>query len=522
MNIEFEKLSSIRTNILNWYPFDAESTILEIGNNCEEIDEFLKAKCKKVVLIENIGKRVNEKFDYILLNNIEEQNNKLEELIKYANNKIKDDGTILVIADNKLGLKACNYNNSNIDKNYVTKKEIENCAKQTKFKNIKFYYPLPNYKYTNAIFTNKHVPSEESILRDLTIYEDDEILAFDERKKFIELIKEDTNLFSIFANSYLVEISNKPDNEIEFVSFGNSRKEKYRMKTIMKKDIVEKYPINEKETKHLEQIKKNIGILKNEGINILDEIKEDHIESKIIREVKTFDKILIKYSKELENKKLIEGIKNFEKELKNKLEKSTDIKETVFEKNNVKITKEQKEKLTFIKYGIYDLIFQNAFYIDEEIYFYDQEWIEENIPFEFIMYRSINYLANSSEFVNRDELYNAIGITQFVKLFGKLEETLQKQIVDETIWSIHANNHTTIQNLKDTCTHYKNLRDIEIEKNKQKDEEIKQLNATIQTREAEIQYMLNSKSWKITKPLRYVYKKLGKENNNDNNERKGQ
>ena len=82
MNIEFEKLSSIRTNILNWYPFDAESTILEIGNNCEEIDEFLKAKCKKVVLIENIGKRVNEKFDYILLNNIEEQNNKLEELIK--------------------------------------------------------------------------------------------------------------------------------------------------------------------------------------------------------------------------------------------------------------------------------------------------------------------------------------------------------------------------------------------------------------------------------------------------------
>ena len=119
-------------------------------------------------------------------------------------------------------------------------------------------------------------------------------------------------------------------------------------------------------------------------------------------------------------------------------------------------------------------------------------------------------------------MYNAIGITQFVKLFGKLEETLQKQIVDETIWSIHANNYTTIQNLKDTCTHYKNLKNIEIEKNKQKDEEIKQLNATIQTREAEIQYMLNSKSWKITKPLRYVYKKLGKENNNDNNERKGQ
>ena len=516
MDIKYKELSSIRTNILNWYPFDAESTILEIGNSCIEITKFLETKCKKIVSIENIEKEINEEFDYILLNNVEEQKYNLSELIKYANNKVKENGVILVITDNKLGLKACNCSNSNIGKKLVTKKEIENCAKQTKFKNIKFYYPLPNYKLTNVIFTDKHVPDEQSILRDLTLYEEDEILAFDERKKFIDLIKEDINLFSVFANSYLVEISNRPDNEIEFVSFGNSRKEQYRMKTIMKSDIVEKYPSNKKAEKHLNQIKLNIEILKKAQINLLDEAKENFIQSKVVRQAKTFDKILINLAKEKKSEEIVEKINDYSKNLEEKFEKSEDITNTIFEKYNITVEKEKKEKLNFIKYGIYDMIFQNAFCVNNEMYFYDQEWIEKDVPFEFIIYRSINYLSNSSEIINRDELYSAIGITDYIKEFEKLEEILQKQIVDETIWSIHAGNHTTIQNLKDTCTHYKNLRNIEIEKNRQKDEEIKLLNETIKTRETEIQYMINSKSWKITQPLRNINQRINK------NERKKQ
>lgn len=522
MSIKFKELSSIRVNILSWYPFEKQSTILEIGNSCKEITEFLKTKCKEVVSIENIKeKEIKNEFDYVLLNNVEEQKDNLSELIKYANIKAKENGVILVITDNKLGLKACNCSNSNIEKNFVTKKEIENCAKQTKFKNSKFYYPLPNYKFTNVIFTDKHAPDEQSILRDLTIYEEDEILAFDERKKFIDLIKEDVNLFSVFANSYLVEISNKPDNEIEFVSFGNSRKEQYRMKTIMKNDMVEKYPSNKKAERHLNQIKSNIEILNKAKINILDEAKENFVQSKVIKQVKTFDKILINLAKEKKFEELIEKIKEYSKKLEEKFEKTEDTTNTIFEKYNITIDKIKKEKLNFIKYGIYDLIFQNAFCIDNEIYFYDQEWIEKDVPFEFIIYRSINYLVNSSEIIDRDELYSAIGITKYIKEFEKLEEILQKQITDEAIWTMHANNHTTIQNLKDTCTHYNNLRNIEIEKNRQKDEEIrqkdeeiKQLNETIKKRETEIQYMINSKSWKITKPLRYIYQKIDKNGRN--------
>ena len=510
MKLDLQKLSDIKENILNWYPFKEESSILQIGEKCKQITELLNKKCKIVKSIKTSSEQIEGQFDYCLINSAEEQQESLETLLKYANTKTKNEGTILITTDNKFGLQNININIT--EKNLPTKKKIEHYAKETKFKSIKFYYPLPNYKLPNVIFTDIHGPSSESILRDLTIYDENDIIAIEERKKYIEIIEEDPQLFSFFSNSYIVEISNHEDNEIELVTFGNSRKPEYRMITIMKKDIVEKMPVDKNSQKHLEQIKSNIEILKKSNIKILDEVKENCIQSKVIREEKTLDKVLIKLAKEKQYDKLIETIKEYSKELTKKLEKSDNKENTVFEKYNITISKSKKEKLNFIKYGLYDLIFQNAFYIDKQIYFYDQEWIEENTPFEFIMYRAISYLANSSKIIDRNELYNATGITNYIKEFEELEEILQKQIIDETIWTIHANNHTTIQNLRDTCIHYKNLRDIEMGKNRQKDEEIKQLNTIIQTRENEINTMKNSKSWKITKPLRYLCKKIGKDN----------
>ena len=45
--------------------------------------------------------------------------------------------------------------------------------------------------------------------------------------------------------------------------------------------------------------------------------------------------------------------------------------------------------MTFIKYGLWDLTLRNVFLINNELYVYDQEWLEENVPIEFIIFRSI-------------------------------------------------------------------------------------------------------------------------------------
>lgn len=39
----------------------------------------------------------------------------------------------------------------------------------------------------------------------------------------------------------------------------------------------------------------------------------------------------------------------------------------------------------------YGFNFSKLLYIDNEFYFYDQEWEEDNVPIDFILYRAIKY-----------------------------------------------------------------------------------------------------------------------------------
>lgn len=539
IEMQEEKIANLRKNIINWYPLKENSSILEINANFGEITEELCKKANYVTAIEGSKKKVevigekleqienlevivgklknieiNKQFDYIFINGIEEQEEKLEDYIKFAKKQLHPEGTILFTCDNKFGLDICNINCQKTEtKRYISKKEIEETLNTLGFTNYKFYYPLPNYKMPNVIFTDKHMPSSESILRDLTLYDENDVLIWDEREKYKEILKENKELFKFFANSYLVEIS-KEDNKIEFVSFGNSRKEKYRMKTVMLEDVVCKQNVSEIEKEHLERIKENIKILKELNINLLDRYEEDKIYSKLVRKEKTLDKILIHQFEEGKGEEGIQLIEKFVIEIKEKLSKAEKHEgQTVFEKYNIKIEDEINHKLHYTAFGIYDLIFQNCFYIDNQFYFYDQEWREENIPIEFIIYRSIYYLANSKAEIERQKLYEKFELLEYIEVFEKLEAVLQEEIKDKWIWEIHAKNHTTVKNLYDTQIHYKNLKALaeqkllqEQEINKQKEQKIKELTN-------EINCIKNSKSWKMTKIFRDIKRGM-------NNERK--
>lgn len=96
---------------------------------------------------------------------------------------------------------------------------------------------------------------------------------------------------------------------------------------------------------------------------------------------------------------------------------------------------------------------------------------------------------------------------------------MQNNIKDVVIWGIHANSFKTVKNIYDTCIHYRNLNaqsqnELQELKVKSKEEiqnmqnEITQKNQQIQELTAKLNYMENSKSWKITKPLRKMRGKI--------------
>ena len=160
--------------------------------------------------------------------------------------------------------------------------------------------------------------------------------------------------------------------------------------------------------------------------------------------------------------------------------------------------------------------------MQNEFYFFDQEWREENIPIEFILYRAIFFLSNSKSEIDTKALYKKFNLTEYLKIFETLENVLQKQIKDEQIWTRHAMNNTTVTDVYNKKVHYRNLKSIaekELEEEKKsKTEEIKGKDELIQKKDKQIKeltqkinYMQNSKSWKATKFLRVIKSKMSSE-----------
>lgn len=538
-------LSEIRENILSWYPFKENNSILEIGANLGEITGLFCQKAKKVVALEEsktkaeiIAKRhqnkqnleimvgdlnnikIEEKFDYIILiGYLENKKVDFKQTLNIAKSLLDENGTILLALDNKLGMKYFSKTDSTgitisnpVNKQFINLNKIYEYLKELDLSNIKTYYPMPDYKLTNVIFTDQRPLSKNDLSRNVTYNNNDTILFFDENTAYRELLDIKENISKNFVNSYLLEITNKEiNNKIKFISFSNMRKHEYKIKTIMDDEYVYKYPSNNESKKHIEETKENIEIIKESNLKTLDDYNENGIISKFSKE-KTLDEIIIELFKNNQKDEAIDLMKRFKNEIKEKL-KPGDIEKNVFDKYEIKYNKEDLLSMYFVKDGLWDLIFQNCFYINQEFYFYDQEWKEENLPIDFIMYRAVKYFGRLKKYISDEELYKILEINKGkIKLFDELDDKIQEKIRSEYMWKLtkQGKNATELKIDILTLTHQINLQNIEKAKNEQqiveKEQIITQKDQEIQGLKNQLNAVYNSTSWKITKPLRNIKK----------------
>lgn len=527
-------LSQFKKNIISWYPIEKGQSVLEIGND-DEIVKELKEKTEKnsSISVEDIlnQKNNNEKYDYVVLIGIFEKLSNKQEIIKvleFSKKALKENGKILLAMKNKFGMKY--WAGDNIQKGekpYISIIDSkENLLGLTQIKNIlnalelkyKFYYPLPDYEITNVIFTNEFMPDNESIdARDLTFCNDDSTLFFSERDAYKQILNTDKDKFPFFANSFFIEITNDENFEdINFVSFGITRKKDYRIRTIIKKDVVYKYANDKNDLKHIEKTANNIKTLKSSGIEVLGEYKNERIECEFLKNATSLDKVLLDVYYKEGFDKAIEKIKEFKKEILGKLLVENAKGNDIFDKYNIEIPEDLKEKLHFTKNGILDLIFQNCLVKDNKIYAYDQEWSEENVPVEFILYRAVIYFIELKNEEGTDKILEILDLKQYSKYFDILENKFQDEIVDKQIWELHSKCVSSVGNSKSVLDTYKERLDtasehIENLENKVQEQEkgINDLTNLIQEKDVqlvnyanELRAISNSLSWKITKPLR--------------------
>lgn len=248
--------SKRRQNILEWYDFKDNETLLEVGAGCGAITGLFLKKLKKVVAIEISKKRslinanrnkkyenleilvgnlndmeISEKFDYITLIGVLEYSRGftnsetpeitfLEKLKKY----LKPNGKIIIAIENKFGLKYWagareDHTGKYFDgiqgyletKNVATysKTELEKILKKSGFSDLEFYYPFPDYKMPEMIYSDYYLPKIGDLRNLVHNYDMTRYIFFDEGVVYDQLIK-DAN-FQKFSNSFLVISKNKKE-----------------------------------------------------------------------------------------------------------------------------------------------------------------------------------------------------------------------------------------------------------------------------------------------------------------------
>jgi len=225
-------------------------------------------------------------------------------------------------------------------------------------------------------------------------------------------------------------VSKEPiSTQVKYVSFNNYRKKEYQLTTIIKKDTVEKRPTTKEAQKNINRIVKNLKVLKQFPFSILDDFQENVLYSRLIEHVSTLD---VELGKNSEKQEVV--IHHLEQIRKRLLEKSIpyhsrDKKNYPFVLKNA--SEEVLEKLHFLEYAFYDMVPKNCFCIENEYYFFDQEWMEPYLPVEFILYRSI---INSYDLVRNikvEELLEKLGLLEYQTLFEELDQALREEIIEK-------------------------------------------------------------------------------------------
>ncbi len=524
-------LSDIRKNVIRWYPFNKNGTILEVGAGMGAITEELCKKLKKVTSIELSKKRatailernknaenleiivgnykdiiLKDKYDYILLNGVLEygnlyidSENPYEDFINKLKQNLKPDGKILIAIENRFGLKywcGAEEDHTGIpfdgingyvqNKNIKTfsKDELENLAKSCNL-NINFYYLFPDYKFTKVVYTDSSL--QEDLYTEYPPYYSKKMnLVINEHNLFEEIYH--NKQVSFFANSYFIELSNNKEEQIvKYAKFNNEyRNSKYNFCTYLKDDKFYKVILNENSLDKLKEIEEISKFLKEQKVNIAEIYNCDNGIYTTKIEGKNLNDILLNY---YNNNDLTAIYNTFDRiyDIVKKccVNEMKDVTTNIFNKYKIDISQEELAKMHFYEKGILDIIPSNIIVQNDEYILFDQEWQEEKLPIEYILFRTIYYSIFRTDKQIMQNLLDRYNINS--SIFEKLEDEFQKNI---------KNKFFPILSRLCNSSDYININELQNENNALTDE-VRNLRNELSSKIEEIEKLKNELNSKI-------------------------
>jgi SAM-dependent methyltransferase len=242
-------LSPLRRNLLEWYNFPADSSILEVGAGCGALTELFCEKAKNVVAVELSKRRaeiimarlkkkknlsiyvgsiedviLTTKFDIVTMIGVLEyagsfirSSRPYHAFLEIAKKQLKPGGTLVLALENRFGIKywagaredhtgglfdGIEGYPGNTSLMTFGKHELEQLLGEAGFSDLTFYYPMPDYKLPTEVFSDDFLPACNHFAPVSPNYDMDRYLLFKESLALNNIIK--NSMFPFFANSFLV------------------------------------------------------------------------------------------------------------------------------------------------------------------------------------------------------------------------------------------------------------------------------------------------------------------------------
>lgn len=244
--------SPVRQNIVEWYPFKKNASVLEIGAGCGAITGALCRKASSVTCVELSKRRslinanrnkeygnlkimvgnfndilFQEKYDYITLIGVLEYaayytaaDHPFRAFLENIGGLLNPGGRVLIAIENRYGLKywaGCRedhtgrffdglegYHQTDSMVRTFGKEELTRIIRDAGYTDVQYYYPFPDYKFPVQIFSDDYLPKEEDLVCSLETYDNDRLQLFDETAVFQDIVN--SGRFDFFSNSFFVEI----------------------------------------------------------------------------------------------------------------------------------------------------------------------------------------------------------------------------------------------------------------------------------------------------------------------------
>ncbi|WP_019552550.1 class I SAM-dependent methyltransferase [Propionispira raffinosivorans] len=456
----FYHLSDLRMGLFSWYDFTKESDLLEIGAAFGALTGLFCRKCARVTALEeqsfraeSVYRRYAErdnltvyaggiatlpseiKFDYIILagglETIGKGNRNPQVYADYVRQLrafLKPTGVLLIAVENRYGLKYfCGAQEPHANRSFAgisgfmkgalgksfTKNELENILEQAGVLKRKFYYPLPDYKLPQLVYTDAYLP-EKNVQERLIPYSlNPKTLLANENDLYDDIVA--GNVFPFFANSYLIECGQPAHfSKVIYAAISTDRGRNRAFATVIYSDQrVCKKPIFDEGIAHAKTLVSRTTKLEDRGVPMVPHVWDGT--GVVMPRIQA--NTLSNYLKESVTRHPGEFLNIIERLWQLILQSA----EYVSPEKNALLREENLQWGPILEQAYLELIPLNCFYHNGDFLFFDQEYVKENYPAKYVLFRAIHYIyvftPQMKRYISLDMLKEKYGLTELWDIF---------------------------------------------------------------------------------------------------------